>query len=417
MGCEVSKNRKIEDPPARRRFSHGFLSNVRVSIARRLGHSAVFSQPVGVNREPLPPSDGEGMLEKEKPPPALISLFLPEFPQRNIPSEDCFQVLDVIAKGSLGPVLKVRDVHQEKVWAAKVLPKSEILKQGVLEQTKDEVRIQRQLRHPFMHSVQDCWQTQHHLFIMFEYCSAGDLYTYWLLKGQFDQDQVRLLAAELGSALGFLHDLGIIHRDVKMENILLSDQGHLRLSDFGLSRQLNRSGRAFTVCGTIQYMAPEVLSGGPYSHAADWWSLGVLLFSLVTGEFPLAAESNHINMLKKVRDCSYVPPKTLSSDLILLLSELLCKSPASRLRDLQRFKTQAFFRGASFDSYILQKAPVKFLLELRSHPDWAAMSRRGSVADWFENFDFNNTLSAPLTLTELSPASPGEDVALTAEQD
>ncbi|XP_014834951.1 PREDICTED: ribosomal protein S6 kinase alpha-6-like [Poecilia mexicana] len=195
------------------------------------------------------------------------------------------------------------------------------------------------------------------------------------------------------------------------------DSGHLRLSDFGLSRQLNRSGRAFTVCGTIQYMAPEVLSGGPYSHAADWWSLGVLLFSLVTGEFPLAAESNHINMLKKVRDCSYVPPKTLSSDLILLLSELLCKSPASRLRDLQRFKTQAFFRGASFDSYILQKAPVKFLLELRSHPDWAAMSRRGSVADWFENFDFNNTLSAPLTLTELSPASPGEDVALTAEQD
>uniref|UniRef100_A0A3B3URN0 Ribosomal protein S6 kinase related a n=1 Tax=Poecilia latipinna TaxID=48699 RepID=A0A3B3URN0_9TELE len=178
---------------------------------------------------------------------------------------------------------------------------------------------------------------------------------------------------------GFLHDLGIVHRDVKVRFYLYS---HLRLSDFGLSRQLNRSGRAFTVCGTIQYMAPEVLSGGPYSHAADWWSLGVLLFSLVTGEFPLAAESNHINMLKKVRDCSYVPPKTLSSDLILLLSELLCKSPASRLRDLQRFKTQAFFRGASFDSYILQKTPVKFLLELRSHPDWAAVSRRDFNPDF-----------------------------------
>ncbi|XP_027900518.1 ribosomal protein S6 kinase-related protein [Xiphophorus couchianus] len=417
MGCEVGKNRKTEDPAAPCRFSRGFLSNVRVSIPRRPGHSAAFPRAVGVDLELLPPGDREGTSEKEKPPPALVSLFLPEFPQRRSPSEDCFQVLDVIAKGSLGPVLKVRFFRQAKVWAAKVLPKSEILRQGVLEQTKEEVIIQRQLRHPFIHRVQDCWQTQHHLFIMFEYCSAGDLYTYWLLKGQFDQDQVRLLAAELGSALGFLHDLGIVHRDVKMENILLSDQGHLRLSDFGLSRRLTQGGRAFTVCGTIQYMAPEVLSGGPYSHAADWWSLGVLLFSLVTGEFPLAAESNHINMLKKITDCPYVPPKTLSSDLTLLLSELLCKSPGSRLRDLQRFKTQAFFRGASFDSYILQKAPVQFLLELRSHPDWAATSRRGSVADWLENFDFNNTLSAPLTLTELPPASPGQDVTLTAEQD
>ncbi|MEQ2200565.1 hypothetical protein XENOCAPTIV_000126, partial [Xenoophorus captivus] len=83
-----------------------------------------------------------------------------------------------------------------------VLPKSEILKHGVLEQSKEEVIIQRQLKHPFIHSLQDCWQTQRHLFIMFDYCSAGDLYTYWLLKGQFDEDEVRLLAAELGSALG-----------------------------------------------------------------------------------------------------------------------------------------------------------------------------------------------------------------------
>uniref|UniRef100_A0A4W5MD22 Protein kinase domain-containing protein n=1 Tax=Hucho hucho TaxID=62062 RepID=A0A4W5MD22_9TELE len=75
-----------------------------------------------------------------------------------------------------------------------------------------------------------------------------------------------------------------MHRDVKMENVLLSDQGHLRLADFGLSRRLERGARAFTICGTIQYMAPEVLSGGPYSHAADWWSLGVLLFSMVTGK-------------------------------------------------------------------------------------------------------------------------------------
>ncbi|MEQ2179583.1 hypothetical protein GOODEAATRI_026664 [Goodea atripinnis] len=118
MGGEVSKNRKKKGPPTQRRFSQGFLSNVRVSITQRLGHSAVFSQPgevdqMDVPKVLLPP-------EEEKTPPALISLFLPEFPQHKFPSEDCFQVLSVIAKGSLGPILKIKVVNQEKIWAVKV---------------------------------------------------------------------------------------------------------------------------------------------------------------------------------------------------------------------------------------------------------------------------------------------------------
>uniref|UniRef100_A0A665TH80 Ribosomal protein S6 kinase related a n=1 Tax=Echeneis naucrates TaxID=173247 RepID=A0A665TH80_ECHNA len=216
-----------------------------------------------------------------------------------------------------------------------------------------------------------------------DYCSIGDLYTCWLLRGRFEEDEVRLFAAELGSALGFLHDLGIIHRDIKMENILLSDQGHLRLSDFGLSRRLKRGGRAFTICGTIQYMAPEVLSGGPYNHAADWWSLGIMLFSLVTGEFPVPAEPDHSTMLSKVRTFHYVLPSTFSSSLLLLLTELLCKNPVNRLRNLECFKMQAFFRGASFDSHILQKTPVKFILELRTHPDWTAKAMRDFLSEVF----------------------------------
>ncbi|XP_028428537.1 ribosomal protein S6 kinase-related protein [Perca flavescens] len=238
----------------------------------------------------------------------LPSVFLPEFPQRGLPGRDHFQILGFIAKGSYGPILKVKDITKEKTYAVKVLPKSDILKHGVLEQSKEEVIIQRQIKHPFIHNLQDCWQTQHHLFIMCDYCSTGDLYTYWLLKGRFGEDVVRLFAAELGSALGFLHDVGIIHRDVKMDNIVLSDQGHLRLSDFGLSRRLKRGGRAFTICGTIQYMAPEVLSGGPYNHAAHWWSFGIMLFSLVTGEFPVPAELDHSTMLNTVTEFPYVLP-------------------------------------------------------------------------------------------------------------
>ncbi|XP_009984867.1 PREDICTED: uncharacterized serine/threonine-protein kinase SgK494, partial [Tauraco erythrolophus] len=151
-----------------------------------------------------------------------------------------------------------------------------------------------------------------HLFIMCTYCSTGDLHALWRAAGRFTEATVRLFAGAV-----YLHDLGIVHRDVKMENILLDERGHLKLTDFGLSRHLRWGERAHTICGTLQYMAPEVLSGGPYSHTADWWSLGVLLFALASGE-------------------------------------LLCHNPLY----LHHFQAHPFFRGVAFDADLLQKDPV-----------------------------------------------------------
>ncbi|XP_052372063.1 ribosomal protein S6 kinase-related protein-like [Oncorhynchus keta] len=338
---------------------------------------------------------GPDRLRAEWSLPGFISMFLPEFPHRAVPGHQHFQVLGYIAKGSFGPILKVKDKAKQKTYAVKVIPKSEILRLGVLEQSKEEVIVQRQVRHPFVHDLQDCWQTQRHLYIMCDYCSTGDLYTYWVMIGQFSEDAVRVFAAELGCALGFLHDVGIIHRDVKMENILLTDQGHLRLADFGLSRRLERGGRAFTICGTIQYMAPEVLSGGPYSHAADWWSLGILLFSLVTGKFPVLPEPDHYSMLRRVRCFPYDIPLSFSPPLALLITELLCKTPTRRLRTLDRFKRQTFFHGATFDLALLQRRPVEVILALRERPDRPAKARRGLTLSLqpLRGFDYDTLLS------------------------
>uniref|UniRef100_A0A9J8A1F1 Ribosomal protein S6 kinase related b n=1 Tax=Cyprinus carpio carpio TaxID=630221 RepID=A0A9J8A1F1_CYPCA len=242
--------------------------------------------------------------------------------------------------------------------------------------------------------------------------------------GQFGEDVVKVFAAELGSALGFLHDCAVIHRDVKMENVLLTDQGHLRLADFGLSRRLERGGRAFTICGTIQYMAPEVLSGGPYNHAADWWSLGILLFALATGkmclfcqvilnsppppyvsQFPVSPEPDHCSMLRRVRSFPYEMPKNFSPAFALLLTELLCKTPARRLRTLERFKRQTFFHGTPFDTHLLQKTPMELILELKNRPDRPAKARRGLTLEPFPNFDCDFLLTSPCTPTapDLSP--------------
>ncbi|XP_043910815.1 ribosomal protein S6 kinase-related protein [Protopterus annectens] len=259
----------------------------------------------------------------EWPLPCNISLFLPEFPIRLQEGQNQLEFLGIIAKGCYGLILKAKDHRRENIYAVKILSKAEVLRRSLLKQCKEEGIIQRQLRGPFVHRLEDCWQSLHHIFIMCEYCSAGDLHRLWSENGQFPEKTIRVYAAEIGSALGFLHDFGIIHRDVKMENILLDSRGHLKLTDFGLSRQLKRGQKTYTICGTMQYTAPEVLSGGPYNHTADWWSLGILLFSLRTGE-------------------------------------LLCKNPLRRLHLFSQFQNHPFFHGLNFDPVLLQKLQMEF---------------------------------------------------------
>ncbi|XP_059573231.1 ribosomal protein S6 kinase-related protein [Alligator mississippiensis] len=338
----------------------------RVLVARR--HEGAESP-----RGPIPVAEQLPRLVQkvvsEWPLPQFVALFLPEFPVRPPIRQQQLKVLGFVAKGSFGTVLKVLDCRREMVVAVKVVPKVEVLRRDTLKQCKEEVSIQRRVQHPFVHCLGDSWQGQRHLFIMCTYCSTGDLHALWAASGHLEEATVRLFAAELILVLGYLHDLGIVHRDVKMENILLDERGHLKLTDFGLSRHLPRGERAYTICGTLQYMAPEVLSGGPYTHAADWWSLGVVLFALATGQFPVAPERDHVAMLASVTRCSYAMPPSLSRALSLLLSELLCRTPLQRPHHLHHFKAHPFFRGVTFDPQLLQKHPVAVAVAVPRAPE------------------------------------------------
>uniref|UniRef100_A0A8C5PG25 Ribosomal protein S6 kinase related n=1 Tax=Leptobrachium leishanense TaxID=445787 RepID=A0A8C5PG25_9ANUR len=327
-------------------------------------------------------SGSQGEKAAERPLPQRVSLFLPEFPIWQPTQHQQLKILGCVAKGSLGPVLKVLDCAQQQMYALKVLPKDEVLRRKTLKQCKEEVSIQRQVKHPFIQCLGNSWQGQQHLFIMCSYCSFGDLYSLWTSTKCIDEDTVRIFAAELILVLAYLHDLGIVHRDVKMENILLDERGHLKLSDFGLAKHLPVGERAYTICGTLQYMAPEVLSGGPYSHSADWWSLGVLLFALSTGELPVAPENDHVSMLETVAQATYDVPVCLSQGLSHLLKELLCRLPRQRIRYLHQFKSHCFFRTVAFDPVLLQKSPVDLVMKMR----------RSEMTDFqavgmFEDFD------------------------------
>ncbi|XP_058600829.1 ribosomal protein S6 kinase-related protein isoform X2 [Onychostoma macrolepis] len=373
MGGDGSKNKESASLVKKRSLSYhqGFLS-----LPAQLVHHSLFRRSAQHREYPVSEQSRPSDSNPEGPRlewtlPGFISIFLPEFPHR-FTGHKHLQILGFVAKGSFGPILKVKDTSKDETYSIKVLPKAEVLRHAVLQQSKEEVIIQRQVRHPFLLSLRDCWQSQSNLFIMCDYCSTGDLYTYWTLKGRFDERDVRVFAAELGSALGFLHDFGIIHRDVKMENILLTDK------------------------------APEVLSGGPYSHAADWWSLGILLYALATGGFPLPAEADHCDMLTSVSECPYDMPASLSPALAFLLMELLFKIPTRRLRCLELFQSQKFFHGMSFDSQLLQKSPIEPILELKNHPDRPERSMRGLSLDLLQNFECD-LLNSPSTPADFSP--------------
>uniref|UniRef100_A0A670YXM3 Ribosomal protein S6 kinase related n=1 Tax=Pseudonaja textilis TaxID=8673 RepID=A0A670YXM3_PSETE len=346
---------------------------------RLLSHlGGTLEQALGPRSPPkgeLAQGDGETPERAGEAWPAAphASLFLPEFPVQP-PLQKQLKVLGFLSKGAFGTVLKVLDSSQAKVFALKVgppsvVPKVEVLRRDSVRQCKEEVSIQRQVHHPFLHCLGESWQGKHHLFIMCSYCSSGDLFTLWKSSGPLAEGALRLFATELVLVLAYLHNQDIVHRDIKdfpvVDLSLFSappGPGHLKLADFGLSRHLPWGRRAFTICGTLQYMAPEVLSGGPYAHAADWWSLGVLLFAMATGQFPVPPERDHLAMLRSVKRSAYTIPAGLSQSLRLLLSELLCRDPQRRPCRLHHFRAHLFFRGMSFDADTLRKQPADFAL-------------------------------------------------------
>ncbi|KAJ4439210.1 hypothetical protein ANN_07329 [Periplaneta americana] len=219
------------------------------------------------------------------PVPYVEAIFLPEFKIKGETTEKDFMVIGTISKGAFGKVYKVVKKDSNEIYALKILSKSQIISENAVQQVKDEVSIQSMCGHnPFVVNCPFYWQGRKQLFIVSEYMPGGELLDLCQHCTVLPEELVRIYVAEIALAIDFLHNAGVIYRDLKLENILIDGEGHLRLVDFGLAKWLKYGSRTTTICGTRQYMAPEVLSMEPYGHAVDWWSLGVVACCLLTGE-------------------------------------------------------------------------------------------------------------------------------------
>ncbi|XP_035745489.1 ribosomal protein S6 kinase beta-1 isoform X4 [Egretta garzetta] len=195
---------------------------------------------------------------------------------------ECFELLRVLGKGGYGKVFQVRKVtgaNTGKIFAMKVLKKAMIVRNAKdTAHTKAERNILEEVKHPFIVDLIYAFQTGGKLYLILEYLSGGELFMQLEREGIFMEDTACFYLAEISMALGHLHQKGIIYRDLKPENIMLNHQGHVKLTDFGLCKESIHDGTVtHTFCGTIEYMAPEILMRSGHNRAVDWWSLGALI--------------------------------------------------------------------------------------------------------------------------------------------
>nr|XP_027203318.1 ribosomal protein S6 kinase beta-2-like [Dermatophagoides pteronyssinus] len=299
-------------------------------------------------------------------------------------STNDFELLKVLGMGAYGKVFQVRKVTDKNlgtIFAMKVLKKAKIVRSiKDTDHTKAERNILESVKHPFIVDLMYAFQTRGKLYLILEYLSGGELFMYLQREGLLLENAVIFYTAEIILAIEHLHKLGIIYRDLKPENIMLDQHGHVKLTDFGLCKESIQSGKmTYTFCGTVEYMAPEILKRIGHNHAVDWWSLGALMFDMLTGKPPFIS-SNRNKTIAKILHAELKFPKHLTHEAKDLIRKLLRRSPELRLGggtdDATPVKHHAFFNKVNWDDVFFKRLSPPFRPALHSEDDVSQFDTR-----------------------------------------
>ncbi|XP_036388075.1 protein kinase C epsilon type-like [Megalops cyprinoides] len=275
-----------------------------------------------------------------------------------------FIFIKVLGKGSFGKVMLAELKGTDEVYAVKVLKKDVILQDDDVDCTLTEKRILALARrHPYLTQLFCCFQTKDRLFFVMEYVNGGDLMFQIQRSRKFDEPRSRFYAAEVTSALMFLHQNGVIYRDLKLDNILLDAEGHCKLADFGMCKEGIMNGvTTTTFCGTPDYIAPEILQELEYGPSVDWWALGVLMYEMMAGQPPFEAD-NEDDLFESILHDDVLYPVWLSKEAVSILKAFMTKTPHKRLGCVvahggeEAIKAHPFFR--EIDWVLLEQRRIK----------------------------------------------------------
>uniref|UniRef100_A0A8C4VPW0 Ribosomal protein S6 kinase alpha-5 n=1 Tax=Gopherus evgoodei TaxID=1825980 RepID=A0A8C4VPW0_9SAUR len=289
-----------------------------------------------------------------------------------------FELLKVLGTGAYGKVFLVRKIsgHDNgKLYAMKVLKKAtRIQKSQTAEHTRTERQVLEHIRQsPFLVTLHYAFQTDTKLHLI-----LGKTFTHLSQREKFTENEVQIYIGEIVLALEHLHKLGIIYRDIKLENILLDSNGHVVLTDFGLSKEFLTDEVKHIFCGTIEYMAPDIVRGGDTGHdkAVDWWSLGVLMYELLTGASPFTVDgekNSQAEISRRILKSEPPYPQEMSALAKDVIQRLLMKDPKKRLGcgpgGADEIRQHPFFQKINWDDLAAKKIPAPFKPVIRDELD------------------------------------------------
>lgn len=242
-----------------------------------------------------------------------------------------FKIIKELGNGIFGKVYLVQQKNNNNLYALKAISKKIVSDCNLIEKTIAERNVLITSNHPFILSAKYTFQSETHLFLVTDYMPGGNLYTRLLIVKKFTLDYIQFYSAQIALAIGYLHEKDVIHRDLKLENILINQDGYLKLADFGLVKSNmieNETTRTF--CGTPEFTAPEMILNKPYHKSIDWWAFGCLVFEMATGFPPFTGDNNRM-LFESIIKNPVLYPNDMDNDLFDLLSKLLVKEPKERL--------------------------------------------------------------------------------------
>lgn len=275
---------------------------------------------------------------------------------------DDFERLNTLGTGAFGRVILVKLIGQEEYYyAIKVLDKERIVKTKQIDHTLGEKRILQSIKFPFTVSMEFFFMDNSYLYFGMPFIQGGEMFNHLRNQGKFSEPLSRFYAAQVILALEFLHFLELVYRDLKPENILVDKDGYIKITDMGFCKQIK--GRTYTLCGTPEYLAPEVIMNKGYGFSPDWWSLGILIYEMSAG-YPPFYSHEPIQIYEKIVAGKYSMPKSFSEDLRDLVKNIIQIDFTRRFGCMKGgvndIKDHVFFQGIKWMDILNKKVEAPF---------------------------------------------------------
>ncbi|CAO3611196.1 unnamed protein product [Mucor hiemalis] len=264
-----------------------------------------------------------------------------------------YKLIETLGTGTFGRVWLSKQKETKQYYAIKVLKKADIVKLKQVEHINSERQVLSQINFPFIVQLYCTFQDHENLFMLQEYVIGGELFRHLRKSGRFPNDTARFYAAQIVLALEYLHSKDIIYRDLKPENILLDQRGYIKITDFGFAKKV--IDRTWTLCGTPEYLAPEIIQSKGHSKSVDWWSLGILIFEMIAG-YPPFYDDNHFGIYEHILGGKVQYPGYFENASKDLLKKLLVIDRTRRLGNLKGgaddVKKHKWFRSTDWQAVL-----------------------------------------------------------------